>query len=469
MSEKTQNPSESKHSLEQRKLEAEIRLREAEIKLKRDELAAQIERDKKTKWSPATITLFVAVLGILGTLFTVVMQNRAGVNLEKQRLQSELILRAIETGNTEEAAKNLQFLIKAGLLQDETGAISAVFDEPEATPVLSAFCRKLTSISQSQVDSAPLFPDALRSFQKHVEEISGLKLSDLVLCSWGNYDREQLMEDCEYHKISYPFGPHRSLKHEFAERHHMRPMGMRRALRLSGIPFKGTKHRAFDDAWNLARLFRLEWGGVKLERRTTRTQFWTAVAVGSAVALLSSTTNVPGLMGFGVILGTFVAGAVANGARKGGPAAFLTVFFWGAIWLVALPLLGISTVASLEGGLPTSIAVVFAASIFGLLFGMLGGLLGKLVRCVARIFYFPIDQEKEISYVLRNASYVKLSVHNLLGQRIKTLVEGYQTAGHKSIKWDGTDEEGRPAVSGIYFYRMKTDESAEENRTWEKP
>jgi len=126
------------------------------------------------------------------------------------------------------------------------------FVRPVRNPVLSDFCRKLTSITQSQVDSAPSFPDALSCFQKKVEEISGQKLSDLVLCSWGNYDREQLMQDCQYHKIPYPFGSHRSLKHEFAERHRMRPMGMRRALRLSGIPFKGTKHRAFDDAWNLA-------------------------------------------------------------------------------------------------------------------------------------------------------------------------------------------------------------------------
>ena len=125
--------------------------------------------------------------------------------------------------------------------------------------------------------------------------------------------------------------------------------------------------------------------------------FWTAVAAGLVVALLFSATNVPGVMGFGVILGTLVAGAVASGARRGGPAAFLVVFFWGATWLMALPSLGMSTAASLEGGLPTSIAVVFAASIFGLLFGMLGGLLGRLVRCIARIFYFPVGREKEIN------------------------------------------------------------------------
>ncbi len=88
-------------------------------------------------------------------------------------------------------------------------------------------------------------------------------------------------------------------------------------------------------------------------------------------------------------------------------------------------------------------------------------MLGRLIRYLARSFYFPIGREKEITYALPNACYVELSVHNLLGQRIKTLVDGYQSAGHKSVMWDGTDDESNLVVSGIYFYRIQAGEFAQ--------
>jgi flagellar hook assembly protein FlgD len=47
-------------------------------------------------------------------------------------------------------------------------------------------------------------------------------------------------------------------------------------------------------------------------------------------------------------------------------------------------------------------------------------------------------------------------VYNTLGQKIKTLVNTYQNAGEHSITWDGTDDLNNPVSSGIYFYKMKT-------------
>jgi hypothetical protein len=87
MTEKTEIPSESKPSLEERKLEAEIRLREEELALKRAELAAQIEKDKKTRWTPTDKTILVAVLGILGTGLGILLQGQANLNLEKKKVR----------------------------------------------------------------------------------------------------------------------------------------------------------------------------------------------------------------------------------------------------------------------------------------------------------------------------------------------------------------------------------------------
>jgi tetratricopeptide (TPR) repeat protein len=56
--------------------------------------------------------------------------------LKKKRLEGNLILQAIETGNIKEAANNLNFFIKTGFLQDKKGAINDAVYELEAVPVL---------------------------------------------------------------------------------------------------------------------------------------------------------------------------------------------------------------------------------------------------------------------------------------------------------------------------------------------
>ena len=66
----------------------------------------------------------------------------------------------------------------------------------------------------------------------------------------------------------------------------------------------------------------------------------------------------------------------------------------------------------------------------------------------------PFNPRTTIMYGLATASRVKIVVHNLLGQPVKTLFEGEQTAGNYSVVWDGSDEYGEPVSSGIYFYRM---------------
>jgi hypothetical protein len=70
----------------------------------------------------------------------------------------------------------------------------------------------------------------------------------------------------------------------------------------------------------------------------------------------------------------------------------------------------------------------------------------------------PFNPETEISYVLPTACFVELSVYNLLGQKVRTLVDESQSAGFKNVKWDGKDENGANAASGIYFYKIKAGE-----------
>ena len=70
----------------------------------------------------------------------------------------------------------------------------------------------------------------------------------------------------------------------------------------------------------------------------------------------------------------------------------------------------------------------------------------------------PFNPETEISYVLPTACFVELSVYNLLGQKVRTLVDESQSAGLKNVKWDGKDENGVNVASGVYFYKIKAGE-----------
>jgi len=152
--------------------------------------------------------------------------------------------------------------IGAVLVDDEFEIVgeSQIFVKPKANPTLSDFCTGLTTITQAQVDSAPGLPDALRSFTMDVERKAGRRIGELDFLSWGYYDRKQFERECAIRNIKYPFGPHRSLKHEFADRHKIKPCGMAEALKMLRIPLDGTHHRAIDDARNIARIFQVEWG-----------------------------------------------------------------------------------------------------------------------------------------------------------------------------------------------------------------
>lgn len=76
----------------------------------------------------------------------------------------------------------------------------------------------------------------------------------------------------------------------------------------------------------------------------------------------------------------------------------------------------------------------------------------------------PFNPVTEISYSLPQSSHVEISIYNIYGQRIKTLVNSDQPTGSYEIIWDGKDSAGREVSSGIYFYRMQTDSFQETRR-----
>ncbi|CUS88357.1 Por secretion system C-terminal sorting domain-containing protein, partial [Candidatus Kryptonium thompsonii] len=66
----------------------------------------------------------------------------------------------------------------------------------------------------------------------------------------------------------------------------------------------------------------------------------------------------------------------------------------------------------------------------------------------------PFNPSTSISFDLPEDAFVTLKIYNIIGQEIKTLVNEFKNAGRYTVVWDGKDNTGKIAPSGIYFYRI---------------
>jgi len=66
----------------------------------------------------------------------------------------------------------------------------------------------------------------------------------------------------------------------------------------------------------------------------------------------------------------------------------------------------------------------------------------------------PFNPTTSISFNLPTSGHVELTVFNILGQQVATLVNGSLTAGQHEATWNGSDDSGDAVGSGIYFYRL---------------
>ncbi|MBN1481830.1 T9SS C-terminal target domain-containing protein [candidate division KSB1 bacterium] len=70
----------------------------------------------------------------------------------------------------------------------------------------------------------------------------------------------------------------------------------------------------------------------------------------------------------------------------------------------------------------------------------------------------PFNPETQIRYELSAASDVKLTIYDILGNEIVSLVDGHQVAGRYSVAWDGTARNGQRLESGIFIYELRAGE-----------
>ncbi|MCK4312782.1 MAG: T9SS type A sorting domain-containing protein [Candidatus Cloacimonetes bacterium] len=69
----------------------------------------------------------------------------------------------------------------------------------------------------------------------------------------------------------------------------------------------------------------------------------------------------------------------------------------------------------------------------------------------------PFNPDTEIRFALEEASYTRLTIYNIKGEKVKTIFEGYVTADIiQTAVWNSKDESGKDVASGIYLYKLAT-------------
>jgi len=73
----------------------------------------------------------------------------------------------------------------------------------------------------------------------------------------------------------------------------------------------------------------------------------------------------------------------------------------------------------------------------------------------------PFNPATSISYTLPRKSNVELTIYNVIGQTVRTLIKNDEVAGNHTVTWDGCDNKGNSLSSGLYLYRLKTDDGTQ--------
>ncbi|MFL2989833.1 MAG: T9SS type A sorting domain-containing protein, partial [Candidatus Neomarinimicrobiota bacterium] len=70
----------------------------------------------------------------------------------------------------------------------------------------------------------------------------------------------------------------------------------------------------------------------------------------------------------------------------------------------------------------------------------------------------PFNPITTLRYDLPEDGLVNITIYDMMGRIVKTLVNGSQTAGYKSIQWNATNDKNEPVSAGLYLYTIQTGE-----------
>lgn len=127
------------------------------------------------------------------------------------------------------------------------------FVRPRINPILSDFCRKLTSIQQADVDSASSYSEVGQELEAFIA-----RYPDAAWASWGDYDARQLERDAGLAACPSLLS---GLQHFNVRKWHKglyddQPKSLKLTVESLGLVWRGTYHRGIDDARNVASIIK---------------------------------------------------------------------------------------------------------------------------------------------------------------------------------------------------------------------
>jgi len=72
----------------------------------------------------------------------------------------------------------------------------------------------------------------------------------------------------------------------------------------------------------------------------------------------------------------------------------------------------------------------------------------------------PFNPATTISFAIPQAGDVRLDIFDILGRKVKMLINKKLPSGRYTLTWDGADKSGQPVASGIYFFRVQYSETS---------
>ncbi len=127
------------------------------------------------------------------------------------------------------------------------------FVRPQINPVLTDFCKQLTSIQQADVDSARTYVEVGQELGAFVT-----RYPNAAWASWGDYDARQLERDAGFAACPTLLA---GLQHFNVRKWHkglydIQQKGLKQSVEAMGLVWQGTYHRGIDDAKNVASIIK---------------------------------------------------------------------------------------------------------------------------------------------------------------------------------------------------------------------
>lgn len=76
----------------------------------------------------------------------------------------------------------------------------------------------------------------------------------------------------------------------------------------------------------------------------------------------------------------------------------------------------------------------------------------------------PFNPSTILSFEIPENSFVKITIFDLLGREVRTLMDNYENTGFKSVIWNGTNNQGNPVGAGVYFYQVRAGNSMQSKK-----